>query len=66
LWASNSKLGHIAVLPIHASHAYRAGELPLHHRDPFDRMLAAQSLEEHLPLISRDPLFTPFAIERIW
>lgn len=45
------------VLPIHARHAYRAGELPLHHRDPFDRMLAAQSLEEGLPLISRDPMF---------
>src|SRR5580700_2981044 len=36
------RAGRIAVLPIHVSHACRAGELPLHHRAPFDRMLAAQ------------------------
>jgi PIN domain nuclease of toxin-antitoxin system len=60
------KSGQIAVLPIHARHAYRAGDLPMYHRDPFDRMLAAQSLEEGLPLISRDPLFAPYAVERIW
>ena len=60
------KAGEISVLAIHARHAFRQGELPIHHRDPFDRMLAAQSLEEDLPLISRDPLLEPYPIERIW
>jgi PIN domain nuclease of toxin-antitoxin system len=60
------RAGQISVLPIHARHAFRAGELPLHHRDPFDRMLAAQSIEEGLALISRDPLLTPYPIERVW
>jgi len=62
----NLRAGQIEVLPIHNRHAYRVGEFPLYHRDPFDRMLAAQSLEEGLPLISRDPLFAPYPIERVW
>jgi len=55
--------GQIAILPVHARHAYRAAELPLYHRDPFDRMLAAQSLEEGLPLISRDPLLGNYILD---
>lgn len=58
--------GQISVLSIHARHALRQGELPLHHRDPFDRILAAQSLEEGLPLITCDPLLKPYPIERVW
>jgi PIN domain nuclease of toxin-antitoxin system len=60
------RIGQISVLPIHSRHAFRQGELPLYHRDPFDRMLVAQSIEERLPLISRDPLLDPYAIERVW
>jgi PIN domain nuclease of toxin-antitoxin system len=51
---------------MNASHACRAGELPPHHRDPFDRMLVAQSLEESLPLISRDPLFVSYSVDLVW
>jgi len=58
--------GQISVLPIHARHTFRLAELPLHHRDPFDRMLAAQSLEESLPLISRDPLLAPYQLVQVW
>ncbi|MDQ6662306.1 MAG: type II toxin-antitoxin system VapC family toxin [Chloroflexota bacterium] len=60
------RIGQISVLPIHARHAFRQGELPLHHRDPFDRILIAQSLEESLPLISCDPLLDSYPIERVW
>ena len=60
------KLGQISVLAISANHALRVGELPLTHRDPFDRMLAAQSLEEEIPLISRDPLFQIYQVNTIW
>lgn len=41
-------------LPIRLRHARRSGALPWHHRDPFDRMLVAQALEEGLTLVSRD------------
>jgi PIN domain nuclease of toxin-antitoxin system len=43
-----------ALLPISISHVKRLQTLPLHHRDPFDRMLVAQAMEEGLTLVSRD------------
>lgn len=59
-------VGNISVLAISANHALRVGELPLTHRDPFDRMLAAQSIEEEIPLITRDPLFKLYQVNIIW
>ena len=53
-------------LPITLEHARQAGQLPLHHRDPFDRMLIAQSIQERMVLVSKDPLFEPYAIRTIW
>jgi PIN domain nuclease of toxin-antitoxin system len=53
-------------LEITIPHAQRAGRLPGEHRDPFDRMLAAQAQIEDLPIVSNDPVFTGFGIERIW
>jgi PIN domain nuclease of toxin-antitoxin system len=47
-------------------HAIRSGLLPLHHRDPFDRLLAAQSLELGVPIISIDAIFDRYSVERIW
>ena len=46
--------------------AIRAGRLPTHHKDPFDRLLAAQALDLHLPLISRDNIFDVYGVKRIW
>lgn len=54
------------VLTICLDHAIRAGMLPLHHRDPFDRMLAAQAQAESLPIISGDKIFDLYGIPRIW
>lgn len=59
-------IGRISVLPILARHAFRIGELPMNHRDPFDRMLAAQSLEEKIPLVTCDPLFLLYNVETLW
>lgn len=47
-------------------HAIRSAMLPFHHRDPFDRLLAAQSLELAVPLISRDAIFDRYGVTRIW
>ena len=52
-------------LPIRVVHAERAGAHPSSHRDPFDRMLAAQSEIEGLPIISADPALDSFGVHRI-
>lgn len=53
-------------LPVSMDHATRAGLLISEHKDPFDRMLIAQSLAEGLPLISHEKLFDAFHVQRIW
>lgn len=40
--------------------------LPLHHRDPFDRLLAAQALNRNLTLLSRDAAFDAYGVMRLW
>jgi PIN domain nuclease of toxin-antitoxin system len=53
-------------LPITLKHAYDVGQLPGAHRDPFDRMLAAQARVEGLSLVSSDPAFRAFGIATVW
>ena len=53
-------------LPISLSHTYRLSHLPLHHRDPFDRLLISQALEEDIPLLSADSAFRLYDVEVIW
>ena len=50
-------------LPINFAHAMAAGALPLHHTDPFDRMLIAQAREENLLLVTRDRRFEAYQIQ---
>jgi PIN domain nuclease of toxin-antitoxin system len=40
--------------------------LPFHHKDPFDRMIIAQSQAENIPILSRDSAFDDYAIRRLW
>jgi PIN domain nuclease of toxin-antitoxin system len=56
----------IEVLPIKLEHVLRIESLPVHHRDPFDRILIAQSLEENLPLVTADPAFERYPAKLIW
>lgn len=53
-------------LDISVLHAQRAGRLPGPHRDPFDRMLAAQAQMEGLPIVSNDDVFDSYGVVRIW
>ena len=53
-------------LAITVAHAERAGRLPGPHRDPFDRMLIAQSLAHDLPLVTNESLFDRYGVRRIW
>jgi len=52
-------------LPITFRHAERVTRLPAHHRDLFDRLLIAQADLEGLTLVTRDPVFEQYAVERI-
>jgi PIN domain nuclease of toxin-antitoxin system len=54
-----------STLDVSIVHALRAGRLPGEHRDPFDRLLAAQSILEGLPLVSADPALDTFGAERL-
>lgn len=52
-------------LPITAAHAERAGGLPPHHKDPFDRMLVAQAQIEDLVLVTRDPAIAAYEVRTL-
>jgi PIN domain nuclease of toxin-antitoxin system len=56
----------IEILAVTAEHAQLAGLLAGDHRDPFDRMLAAQSQIEAMPLITADPVFKAFGTKVVW
>jgi len=56
----------VDLLPITARHADRVGALPLHHRDPFDRLLVAQAETDGLSLVSADGDLRRYGIDVIW
>jgi PIN domain nuclease of toxin-antitoxin system len=58
--------GGFRILPVEWTHAAAVETLPVHHRDPFDRLLAAQSLAERIPLVTGDPAFKAYGIETVW
>lgn len=53
-------------LPVSVDHAALAGSLDISHKDPFDRLLIAQSILDRLPLVSNEELFDGFGVERLW
>ena len=53
-------------LEIRADHALQAGGLPLHHRDPFDRMLIAQAQVEGMTIVTSDRMFNRYEVEILW
>jgi PIN domain nuclease of toxin-antitoxin system len=60
-----SELG-LALLPITVECAEVQILLPLHHRDPFDRLLIAQSKAEGVALVSADAIFDQYGVQRVW
>jgi PIN domain nuclease of toxin-antitoxin system len=55
-----------AELDITMPHALQAGLLPLHHRDPFDRLLVAQALSLDVPILSADRILDRYRVKRLW
>jgi PIN domain nuclease of toxin-antitoxin system len=56
----------VILQPVTPRHCRVIQDLPLHHKDPFDRMLVAQALDGHLTLASKDPWLDDYGVNRIW
>ena len=56
----------IELLSLDALHCRRIQDLPFHHKDPFDRMLAAQCQADGLAILSSDAIFDAYGVRRVW
>ena len=54
------------LLQIDLDDVARVATLPFHHRDPFDRLLVAQALNDELTIVSADPVFKKYGVKRVW
>ena len=64
--ASRTAQQGLRLLPITHLHTWRTYDLPLHHADPFDRLLIAQALSERLPIVTRDRVFKKYGVDIVW
>ena len=66
-WNEQLHINNFILLPVSISHTARVADLPYHHRDPFDRLIIAQSLVEMLPVVSSDTMFDRYnGVQRVW
>jgi PIN domain nuclease of toxin-antitoxin system len=66
LFPTQLTLNQINMLPIEARHVEPLTTFPLHHKDPFDRLIAATGLVEGLTLVSADTIFDAYGLTRLW
>lgn len=64
--AEERRTNGLQILPVILSHALYLENLPLHHKDPFDRMLISQAIVENMFLVSADPKFSAYAVNFLW
>ena len=64
--ANQLELNSFQILPIELKHTLHIYYLPIHHKDPFDRILIAQSQVEKLPLLTLDPQIMRYEVDVIW
>jgi PIN domain nuclease of toxin-antitoxin system len=60
------EINKIEILDVKLEHVMALGKLPPHHKDPFDRMLIAQADIEKAILVSKDQIFTEYAVKVVW
>ena len=65
-WNRQMQKNALTLLPITLDHTARIADMPFHHKDPFDRLLIAQSLEEQVPIVSSDSIFDAYGVNRLW
>lgn len=56
----------IELLDITTEHIAVVANLPLHHRDPFDRLIIAQAMVEQIPIVGIDKVFDSYSVQRLW
>ena len=63
-----ARLAHygIGAIPVSLAHVLAAEPLPVHHRDPFDRILVAQAQVERLAVVTHDPQILKYDVETVW
>jgi PIN domain nuclease of toxin-antitoxin system len=66
LIAHQQQVNNLEILQIDPAHIYALESLPNEHRDPFDRIMIAQSIVEGMPLLSADKVFDRYPVNNIW
>lgn len=64
--AEQCRINGLKILPVELSHALAIGNLPKHHKDPFDRLLIAQAIVEKMTLVSSDKQFSSYEVNVLW
>jgi PIN domain nuclease of toxin-antitoxin system len=65
-WTAGINGSGFVVPPIGLPHASILSSLPMHHKDPFDRMIISQAIAEQIPVVSADAAFNSYAVTRLW
>ena len=55
-----------SILPVEIRHAAVLSSLPMHHKDPFDRMIISQAIAEQIPVVSADAALDAYGVTRLW
>jgi len=66
LFPRQLKINGFELLPIEIVHTSVISSLPFHHRDPFDRLLVAQAIDNAMTLVSLDEIFDDYGVARLW
>ena len=64
--AAGARVARFEELPVTIAHTLQIALLPSHHRDPFDRLLVAQAIEEQLTLVTHDPVIARYPVKVLW
>ena len=64
--ANQREINDVQILVVGLEHIWQLDNLPLHHKDPFDRMLIAQAITENIPIMSIDNVFGKYSVQTIW
>jgi len=65
-WTAGINGSGFVILPIGLPHAAILSSLPMHHKDPFDRMIISQAIAEQIPVVTADSAFNSYAVTRLW
>ncbi len=63
---SQQQVNNLRVLPVLLPHVYGVAALPPHHKDPFDRLLIAQTIVENLTMVTADRIIAQYPVSLIW